>query len=137
MARKKVNTKIPFTEEEIQYIIDTPALKLKDLAFMLKRSYDSVRRKKWALENKHRNTQAKLEYKKRLQEEINGGNKDYNIWTKSEEELILTSKLTDRELAHKLKRTVGSIQVKRNRLLKEQENAKRNSTKVRKDDQQS
>lgn len=119
MAKKKKNAAKNYTEEEIQYIIETPMLKLKDLAFILNRSYDSVRRKKWSLENKYRENQSKLAYKKRIKEEINGGVRDYNIWTKSEEELIMTSKLSDTELARQMNRTPGSIQVKRNRLLKE------------------
>lgn len=119
MAKKKKNAAKNYTEEEIQYIIETPMLKLKDLAFILNRSYDSVRRKKWSLENKYRENQSKLAYKKRIKEEINGGVRDYSIWTKSEEELIMTSKLSDTELARQMNRTPGSIQVKRNRLLKE------------------
>lgn len=118
MAKLKKDTRIPFTPEELQYIKDTPALKLKDLAFMLKRSYDSVRRKKWAMENHHRDVQTKLNCKKKTDEEI-GVKDDYNIWTKAEEDLVLNSKLTDRELAIQMKRSIGSIQSKRYRLLKE------------------
>lgn len=120
MAKLKKDTRIPFTPEELQYIKDTPALKLKDLAFMLKRSYDSVRRKKWALENPYRDVQTKLECKKKTNEEI-GVKNDYNIWTKVEEDLVLHSRLTDRELAIQMKRSIGSIQSKRYRLLKEKE----------------
>lgn len=136
MARKKKKERIPFTEDEIKFILETPLQNLKDLAFMMKRSYDSVRRKKWALENKARDKRSKKAYRTKIQYAIKEGKRDYGYWSKMEEELILTSKLPDFELAQQLNRSVSSIQVKRVRLLKEKENG-RHSKKVRRNNKQS
>lgn len=135
MARKKKKERIPFTEDEIKFILETPLQNLKDLAFMMKRSYDSVRRKKWALENKARDKRSKKAYRTKIQYAIKEGKRDYGYWSKMEEELILTSKLPDFELAQQLNRSVSSIQVKRVRLLKEKENG-RHSKKVRRNNKQ-
>lgn len=119
MAKKAVGTGKPFTEEEIKYILETPIKNLKDLAFMMGRSYDSVRRKKWKMENADRDRASKNQYRRReYNESIADAKNSHIVWTRWEEELILKSKSTDKELSVQLKRTVGSIQAKRNRLLK-------------------
>lgn len=133
MAKKKKGQRIPFTEEEIKYIMETPLKNLKDLAFMMRRDYDSLRRKKWALENKERDIAAKKNYKKKVANAINNGKRMYDYWSQYEKDLIVTSKLSDLELAKELNRSVGAIQVKRNRLLKEKKNGRR-SKKIRRDD---
>lgn len=134
MAKKKKGQRIPFTEEEIKYIMETPLRNLKDLAFMMRRNYDSLRRKKWALENKERDIAAKKNYKKKVANAINDGKRMYDYWSQYEKDLIVTSKLSDLELAKELNRSVGAIQVKRNRLLKEKKNGRR-SKKIRRDDE--
>lgn len=121
MARKKKNIRIPFTEEELQMIREAPLTKLKDLAFVMGREFDSLRRKKWAMENKERDLKAKLEYKKRLQEELPAKHRNTR-WSVKEEDLIMNSDLSDIEIAKQLGRTVGSVQVKRNRLIKDKQN---------------
>lgn len=133
MAKKKKGQRVPFTEEEIKYIMETPLRNLKDLAFMMRRDYDSLRRKKWALENKERDIAAKKDYKKKIANAINDGKRMYDYWSQYEKDLIVTSKLSDLELAKELNRSVGAIQVKRNRLLKEKKNGRR-SKKIRRDD---
>lgn len=134
MAKKKKGQRVPFTEEEIKYIMETPLRNLKDLAFMMRRNYDSLRRKKWALENKERDIAAKKDYKKKVANAINDGKRMYDYWSQYEKDLIVTSKLSDLELAKELNRSVGAIQVKRNRLLKEKKNGRR-SKKIRRDDE--
>lgn len=134
MAKKKKGQRVPFTEEEIKYIMETPLRNLKDLAFMMRRDYDSLRRKKWALENKERDIAAKKDYKKKVANAINDGKRMYDYWSQYEKDLIVTSKLSDLELAKELNRSVGAIQVKRNRLLKEKKNGRR-SKKIRRDDE--
>lgn len=119
MARKKNKERIPYTESEIEYIKSTPLKNLKDLAFSMNRSYSSVRRKKWALENKERDLQKKKEYAQKQHVALTGGERTYGFWSKQEITLILTSKLTDQELAKLLQRSIKSIQMKRHRVLKE------------------
>ena len=99
MAKKKKGQRVPFTEEEIKYIMETPLRNLKDLAFMMRRNYDSLRRKKWALENKERDIAAKKDYKKKVANAINDGKRMYDYWSQYEKDLIVTSKLSDLELA--------------------------------------
>lgn len=110
--------RVPYSKEEIKLITENSGLKLRDIANIIGRDYDSVRRKKWQLENTGRDAEIKYQYKKRVQAELSTGEHPYMIWSPAEEEEIMTSKLTDKELAIKMGRTVGSIQVKRNRLLK-------------------
>lgn len=131
MAQKKKNSKIPYTEKELQLIKETPIVKLKDLAFLLGRKESSVRRKKWAMENKERDVKAKLEYKKKINEELTNGERKYNYWSKMEEDFLMESKLTDIEIAKHLKRSLGSIQVKRARLLRDKNRRKRNARRKR------
>ena len=110
--------RVPYSKEEIKLITENKGLRLRDIANMIGRDYDSVRRKKWQLENMGRDMEIKYRYKKKIQAELSNGERPYMIWSPAEEEEIMTTKLTDKELAIKLGRTVGSIQVKRNRLLK-------------------
>jgi hypothetical protein len=123
MARKKKNIRVPFTEEELQMIREAPLTKLKDLAFVMGREFDSLRRKKWAMENKDRDLRAKLDYKKRLLEELPAKQKNTR-WSVKEEDLIMNSDLTDVEIAKQLGRTVGSVQTKRNRLIKDKQHGR-------------
>lgn len=110
--------RVPYSKEEIKLITENSGLKLRDIANIIGRDYDSVRRKKWRIENMGRDAEIKYRYRKKLQEEMSTGERPYMIWSPAEEEEIMTTKLTDKELAIKMGRTVGSIQVKRNRLLK-------------------
>lgn len=116
--RQKKHERVPYSKEEIKLITENKGLKLRDIANMIGREYDSVRRKKWQLDNMGRDMEIKYRYKKKVQEELSNGERQYMIWSPAEEEEIMTTTLTDKELAIKLGRTVGSIQVKRNRMLK-------------------
>lgn len=125
MAKKAIGLRQPFTEEEIKYIYEAPIRNLKDLAFMMGRSYDSVRRKKWELEHKERDRASKNKYRERENAASAAEAKNSHIvWAKWEEDLILKSKETDKALSIQLKRTIGSIQAKRNRLLKKKKKGK-------------
>lgn len=125
MARGKKNVRIPFTPEQLDLIKKTPERNLKDVAFILNRNYDSVRRKKWQLENRTRDLERKKLYRKRVNDKAKEKAKlDNTRWTVGEEEFILTSNLTDIEIAKELGRTVSSVQVKRTRLLKERKEQK-------------
>lgn len=125
MAKKAIGIRKPFTEEELQYIKETPIRNLKDLAFMMGRSYDSVRRKKWRLDNIERDRASKNRYREKEYNSLKEEAKNTHIvWAKWEEELILKSKETDKELAKRLQRTVGSIQTKRTRLLQDKRSKK-------------
>lgn len=118
MAKKEINQRIPFTQDELELILNTPTTHLKDLAITLKRSYDSVRRKRWALENKERDIKSKLAYKKNMKKIIETKNKNQR-WSKEEIQILLTSTITDIEIAKMLGRSIGAVQVKRLRLLKQ------------------
>lgn len=130
MARKKDTDRVPFTPEEIELLKNPPTHEVKDLAFILNRSWSSIRRKRWALLNPEKDKEAGKNYRKKLKEKTNPDDpRQYLIWTKDEEDLILKSKLSDSVLAEKLQRSIGSIQVKRLRLLKkntEKKKGKRN-----------
>lgn len=119
MAKKKPNERIPYTSDEIEFIKKTPLINLKDLAFSMNRSYSSVRRKKWALENKEQDVASKKRYIRRQYEEITGGKRKYDFWSQREIILIMESTMTDSELAMELGRSVQSIQIKRHRLIQE------------------
>lgn len=126
MARKKDTDRIPFTPEEIELLKNPPTHEVKDLAFILNRSWASVRRKRWALLNPEKDKQMAIDYRQKLKEKANPDDpRQYLIWTKDEEELILKSKLPDSVLAEKLQRSVGSIQTKRLRLLRKKKKKKR------------
>lgn len=114
--RKRKTDRIPFTKEELDMIENTELCNLKDLAVFMKRDYDSLRRKKWTMENWVQDRLKKNAYKRRVAKEIPAPN-THQVWSPAEEDLILTSSLTDKELALELGRSVGSIQVKRARLL--------------------
>lgn len=118
-----------FTEEEIKIIKETPSNLIQDTAFVLKRTVASVKSKKWALEHKKESNAIKNKYRKKRYENAPIDRKgQYNPWTKQEEELIMTSTLSDRELSEQMNRTEGSIQVKRARLLAD-ERKKKNGRK--------
>lgn len=119
MAKKKPNERIPYTADEIDFIKKTPLINLKDLAFSMNRSYSSVRRKKWALENKEQDVASKKRYLRKQYEEITGGKRKYDFWSQREIILIMESTMTDSELAIELGRSVQSIQIKRHRLMQE------------------
>ena len=109
-----------YTQEEMDLIMLTPKKALPALAEKLGRNAESVRRKRWQLDNVEADRLTRRRYVRRAQEE----GKDFatyanSRWTKEEEDLILTSELTDRELAKELQRTVYSIATKRLRLLRE------------------
>lgn len=116
--KRKRNEFVPFTEEEIELIMETGYKNLKDVAYLLKRSVDSVRRKKWMLENTERDRENKKQYRKKLQEKtLATATSNNSRWSKAEEQEVLKSNLTDIELAKKLGRTLSAIQIKRMRLL--------------------
>ena len=119
MAKKKPNERVPYTADEIEFIKKTPLINLKDLAFSMNRSYSSVRRKKWALENKEQDVASKKRYLRKQYEEITGGKRKYDFWSQREIILIMESTMTDSELAMELGRSVQSIQIKRHRLMQE------------------
>lgn len=146
MAKKSKSKNIPYTQEELEFIKNSSLKNLKDVAFIIKRSYSSVRRKKWAMDNKDRDVEAKKRYRKdttkKLQEE-NGG-KAYNYWSNSEIDLIMHSRMTDLELARRLKRTVGAIQSKRyylektkSKAIKSKQGEGNNDSTLRNGDEQS
>lgn len=119
MAKKAVGSRKPFTEEEIKYILETPIRNLKDLAFVMGRSYDSLRRKKWKMEHADQDRASKNKYRRQeYNASVADAKNSHIVWARWEEDLILKSKDTDKELSIKLKRTIGSIQAKRSRLLK-------------------
>jgi hypothetical protein len=122
---KKKKSFVPFTEEELKMIQEAGSKSLRDIAFLLNRSLDSVRRKKWMLENPERDREKKKEYRRKLQEEtLEVAKYNNSRWSKAEEEEVLNSKLPDPVLAKRLGRTISAIQVKRLRLL-EEKNARR------------
>lgn len=109
-----------YTQEEMDLIMLTPKKALPALAEKLGRNAESVRRKRWQLDNVEADRLTRRRYVRRAQEEGKDSATYANSrWTKEEEDLILTSELTDRELAKELKRTVYSIATKRLRLLRE------------------
>lgn len=117
---KSSNKYRKYTEEELQLIQETSNERLADLAFILKRSIDSIRSKKWAMAHPKRSNEIKNKYKKKRYASMPDNAKGfYNLWTKAEEDLIMNSKCTDAELAMQMGRTEGSIQVKRARLMRQ------------------
>lgn len=115
-----------FTSAELKLIQETPLANIKDLAFMLNRSVAAIRRKKWMLENPDRDRDKKKMYRRKVQEEtLRNASSNNSRWTKTEEEEILKSKLTDMELAKKLGRTISAIQVKRMRMLRDKKRKKK------------
>lgn len=118
MAKQNEVNRKPYTKAEIKKIKETSFVRLKDLAFAMNRSYASLRRKKWRLENLEKDREIQNNHKKKINKELREKSDRYLIWSKAEEEFILTSTLPDVEIARTLKRTVGSVQTKRNRLLK-------------------
>lgn len=119
MARKKKTDRIPFTEDEVRQIQESPIQNLRDLAFVMNRSYESVRNKKWRLDHPERTREIDRKYKRQLHDRTtDGGKRNYLYWTKEEIDLILTSKESDLVLAEKLGRSLNCIQTKRHRLLK-------------------
>lgn len=124
--KKNKNQNKKFTKAELKMIKDAPLSSMKDIAFMLERTEASVRRKKWMLENPEKDRTRKLEYRRKLQAEtLIKADANNSRWTKAEEEELLTSDLTDMELAKKLGRTLAAVQVKRLRLQREAKKKKR------------
>ena len=124
--KKNKNQNKQFTKAELKMIKDAPLSSMKDIAFMLERTEASVRRKKWMLENPEKDRTRKLEYRRKLQAEtLIKADANNSRWTKAEEEELLTSDLTDMELAKKLGRTLAAVQVKRLRLQREAKKKKR------------
>ena len=110
----------PYSEEEKQRIMETPTSGLKELSVELKRSYDSVRRKKWQMENKEQDSEYKIRYnRKRNSYTIEEARYKNTRWTKNEEKLLLQSEKTDIDIAREIGRTLASVTVKRCRLLAE------------------
>lgn len=116
----------PFTKEELQQILDTPNSELRDLAIILGRSVDSLKRKKYRLLNREKDAQARVEYKKKKQQEtLDMAASNNSRWTVAEEEFLLTTTLSDIQAAKELKRTLQAVQIKRKRLLEEKKNGSR------------
>lgn len=119
MARRYKMGK-PYTQEEIDLILLTPKKNLSLLAEKLGRNPETIRRKRWKLEHEEQDRLSRGKSTARAQKENMSSAKFANTrWTKEEEALLLTSKMTDVELAKELKRTVYSISIKRFRLLRE------------------
>lgn len=112
MAVKKATDRIPFTEEEKKLILKSNYRELKALALAMGRSHDSLRKCKWRMENRERDNQKKNEAQRKRRAECVGFN-TRNVWTKHEEEFIMTSDLPDSEIAKQLGRTPSSIACKR------------------------
>lgn len=112
----------PYSEEEKQRIMETPTSGLKELSVELKRSYDSVRRKKWQMENKEQDSEYKIRYNRKRNSYTTEEARYKNTrWTKKEEKLLLQSEKTDIDIAREIGRTLASVTVKRCRLLAERE----------------
>lgn len=142
MAKKDTSKRKPYTQEELKLIREAPMRNLKDLAFSMKRSYASVRRKKWQMDNMEKDRERKREHRRRMHSQTDANAKNKNtVWSKWEENYIMTSKESDMVIAEKLQRTVGAVQIKRNRLKKEKNEAKRRkqkrAEKIRRDYEQS
>lgn len=142
MAKKDTSKRKPYTQEELKLIREAPMRNLKDLAFSMKRSYASVRRKKWQMDNMEKDRERKREHRRRMHSQTDANAKNKNtVWSKWEENYIMTSKESDMVIAEKLQRTVGAVQIKRNRLKKEKNEAKRRkqkrTEKIRRDYEQS
>lgn len=119
--KKGINHKA-YTLKELKLILETPDKNMKDLAFLLNRTTDALRRKKWALLHSERDKVAKLLYKKKqLKDSKKNAGYDNTRWSVAEEKEVLESKLTDKELAVKLGRTIAAVQMKRLRLLRQKE----------------
>ena len=117
MAKKKKNVRVPFTQEQLTQIKEADASELKRLAEEWDRTYESLRRKRYALRNPDEDRVSKRRYKRKLKNKAKQSY-CYMPWTLSEEQEILTSKLTDVEIAKKLGRSVTSVWAKRSRLMK-------------------
>lgn len=117
MAKQKKDVRVPFTDEQISQLRVASASDMKRLAEEWGRSYGSLRRKKYNIEHFEEDRIAKRKYKRKLKHKSKSKYK-HTTWTLAEEQEILTSKLTDVELAKKLGRSVASIWAKRSRLMK-------------------
>lgn len=116
MAKKGENTRVPFTKEQLAQIEKADALELKRLAEEWGRTYESLRRKRYAMRHSDEDRISKRKYKRKLKHIAK--QEGYISWTKAEELEIMTSELTDVELAKKLGRSVPSVWAKRSRLMR-------------------
>jgi len=71
--------------------------------------------KEWRAKHPEKWNEQKRRYYKRFQNAKNKGKR----WTKDELDMILFFNFSDRELFHKLGRSIGAIQVKRSKAFKE------------------
>lgn len=117
MAKQKKGVRVPFTPEQLNILRTANASDMKRLADEWGRTYTSLRRKQYNLLHVEEDRIAKRKYKRKLKKKTKNEYK-HMTWTLAEEQEILTSKLTDVELANKLGRSVVSIWAKRSRLMK-------------------
>lgn len=119
MATKKRKYK-PLTDQEKQMVVDAADPKqLRDLAFVLGRDPETLRRMRWTILNRDKDREYKKTYRKKLRDIQSP---TYNKpWTLAEMRLILESKEPDTVLATKLGRSMDAIAAKRYRLQTGQE----------------
>lgn len=118
--KKKVNNYTHKEKEYLRMIGYTDA----DVAMMTGRTEDAIRRKRYTMKHpeKVRESRRKVKENIRKAESERLGGRKYDYWSKSEIKMIMTSKKTDAELSEILGRTTNSIQKKRHRYIKEQQN---------------
>ena len=120
MAKNKIK---PYGKDEMSYLKNL-GYTAGDIAFMLGRSTAAVATKRYVMANPKRTAEVKREMKRRMREaerEALGGVRKYDLWTKEEEHLVMTSRKTDKEIAKLIGRTINSVQKKRHRIIKEKE----------------
>ena len=118
--KKKVNKYNNKEKEYLRMIGYTDA----DVAMMTGRTEEAIRMKRHAMKypEKIRETRRKVKENIRKAESERLGGRKYDYWSKAEIKMIMTSKKTDAELSEILGRTTNSIQKKRHRCMKEQQN---------------
>lgn len=120
MAKNKIK---PYGTDEMSYLKNL-GYTASDIAFMLGRSTAAVATKRYAMLNPKKVAEIRRDVKQKMrnaEREALGGVRKYDLWTKDEINLIMTSRKCDRELAQMLGRTINSIQKKRHRIIKEKE----------------
>lgn len=124
--KKKVNEYTSKEREYLRMIGYTDA----DVAMMTGRTEDAIRMKRHAMKypEKIRESRRKVKENIRKAESERLGGRKYDYWSKEEIKMIMTSKKTDAELSEILGRTTNSIQKKRHRCMKEQQNGGRISS---------
>jgi hypothetical protein len=124
MAPKKGKRIKSYTKDELELLmsVEDSAKSYRDLAIILGRSAGALRKKRWDMTHPNYGKESTARYREISNEKSDMAHLNQR-WTKAEEDFILAQKkMTDSELAAKLGRTRGAVQVKRLRLM---ENKKR------------